>query len=160
MSDAPGAPDRVPAGVRAAADAAAGLDAVVRAFAADTGTLHFLQVDGALHLAAFHGLLPPPVLEQVRVIPVGKGMAGVCAESNAPVNLCNLNDDSTGTVRSGARATGLAGSIVVPVRVNGRVAGTLGIANRSERTFCDAEVEALLACAEALARFRPTTPHV
>jgi len=158
VSDASLPPARVPAEVRSAVDAAAGLDAVVRAFAADTGTLHFLRSDGLLHLAALHGQLPPPVLEQVRVIPVGKGMAGACAESNAPVNLCNLNDDRTGTVRAGARTTGLAGSIVVPVRADGNVVGTLGIANRSERTFADAEVDALLACAEVLARFRATAP--
>jgi signal transduction protein with GAF and PtsI domain len=32
--------------------------------------------------------------------------------------------------------------------------GTLGIANRSERTFTDAETAVLVACAASLARFR------
>ncbi len=146
----------VPHGVADAGDAQAGLDAVVRAFGADTGTLHFLGADGQLHLAALHGRLPPPVLEQVRVIPVGKGMAGECARLNEPVTWCNLNDDDSGIVRPAARATGMAGSIVVPVRgAEGALAGTLGIANRGERTFTDGESAALVACAASLARFRP-----
>lgn len=148
----------VPAAVRDAATAQAALDAVVAAFGADTGTLHFLHADGLLHLAALHGRLPPPVLEQVRTIPVGKGMAGACAQSNEPVSLCNLADDRSGTVRPGAKATGLSGSIVVPVRADGRVAGTLGIANRTERAFTDDEVQSLLACASAIARHGPASP--
>jgi signal transduction protein with GAF and PtsI domain len=151
--DAPVA--EVPDAVARAGDAQAGLDAVVRAFAADTGTLHFLGSDGLLHLAALHGTLPPPVLEQVRRIPVGKGMAGACAEQDAPVTWCNLAQDDSGTVRPAARSTGMAGSIVVPVRADGRMAGTLGVANAAERTFTDAETASLLACAASLARFRP-----
>lgn len=145
----------VPDAVRNAGSAQDALDAVVAAFGADTGTLHFLGADGHLHLAALHGRLPPPVLEQVRVIPLGKGMAGVCAQSNEPVSLCNLADDRSGTVRPGAKATGLAGSIVVPVRAGGRVAGTLGIANRAERAFTDAEVQSLLDCAAVAACHAP-----
>ena len=144
----------VPHEVSAAATAQAALDAVVRAFAADTGTLHFMATDGQLHLAALHGELPPPVLAQVRVIPVGKGMAGVCAELNEPVTWCNLNRDNSGVVQPSARSTGLAGSIVVPVRDGSAMVGTLGIANRGERTFTDAETAMLMACAASLARFR------
>jgi putative methionine-R-sulfoxide reductase with GAF domain len=115
--------------------------------------------DGQLHMAALHGELPPPVLAQVRIIPVGKGMAGVCAELNEPVTWCNLNRDSSGVVQPAARSTGLAGSIVVPVRDGsardgGVMVGTLGIANRGERTFTDAETAVLVACAASLARFR------
>jgi len=145
----------VPHDVASAAGAEAGLDAVVRAFGADSGTLHFLGSDGQLHLAALHGQLPPPVLAQVQVIPVGKGMAGECARLNEPVTWCNLNQDDRGVVRPAARTTGMAGSIVVPVRGStGELAGTLGIANRSDRTFTEAETELLLACASSLARFR------
>lgn len=144
----------VPHEVSAASTAQSALHAVVRAFAADTGTLHFLDFDGQLHLAALHGELPPPVLAQVRAIPVGKGMAGVCAELNEPVTWCNLNRDNSGVVQPSARSTGLAGSIVVPVREGSAMVGTLGIANRGERTFTDAETAMLMACAASLARFR------
>ena len=145
----------VPAAVRDATDARAGLDAAVAALAAESGTLHFLHADGMLHLAAVHGALPPAVLEKVRVIPVGKGMAGVCAELNEPVTWCNLNKDNSGVVQATARSTGLAGSIVVPVRDGDRLTGTLGIANRAERTFTEAETALLCACAASLARFGP-----
>lgn len=145
----------VPRDVASAAGPEAGLDAVVRALGADSGTLHFLGSDGQLHLAALHGQLPPPVLAQVRVIPVGKGMAGECARLNEPVTWCNLNQDDRGVVRPAARTTGMAGSIVVPVRgPAGELAGTLGIANRSDRTFTESETALLLACAASLARFR------
>ena len=44
----------------------AGLDealtAIVRRFRADSGTVHFLQQDGLLHLAAATAGLPPAVL--------------------------------------------------------------------------------------------------
>jgi signal transduction protein with GAF and PtsI domain len=147
--------DDVPAAVRDAADPGAALDAVVHAFAADSGTLHFLHADGMLHLSALHGPMPPPVLEKVRVIPVGKGMAGVCAELNEPVTWCNLNRDNSGVVQASARSTGLAGSIVIPVRIGARLVGTLGIANRAERTFTEAETARLCACAASLGRFAP-----
>ena len=147
--------DDVPPAVRDAADPVAALDAVVLAFAADSGTLHFLHADGMLHLAALHGPLPPPVMEKVRMIPVGKGMAGVCAELDEPVTWCNLNRDNSGVVQASARTTGLAGSIVVPVRAGARLVGTLGIANRGERTFTEAETARLCACGASLARFAP-----
>ena len=66
----------------------------------------------------------------------------------------NLNRDNSGVVQPSARSTGLAGSIVVPVRDGNAMVGTLGIANRGERTFTDAETAALMACAASLVRFR------
>jgi GAF domain-containing protein len=52
------------------------------------------------------------------------------------VNSCNLQQDTTGDVRPGARATGLAGSVAVPVlSADGRVLGVVGVATRAERTF-------------------------
>jgi signal transduction protein with GAF and PtsI domain len=134
------------------------LRAIIARFAAETGTIHVLRGE-TLELAALHGDYPPPVRAVIERIPVGKGMAGVCAELNEPVTWCNLNRDSSGVVQPAARSTGLAGSIVVPVRDGsardgGVMVGTLGIANRGERTFTDAETAVLVACAASLARFR------
>lgn len=123
---------------------------VIAHFGADSGTLHFLE-DGQLHLAAHSAGLPPPVLELIRVIPIGKGMAGLAVERRAPVTACNLQTDSTGDVRPGARQTGLKGSIVVPVLRGDEVVGALGIANHAERDFSEGEVELLLAAGRALA---------
>ena len=148
MSDARTAVDSAP-------NASVALAAVLAHFEAVTGTLHFLDDGGQLCLAAMHGPLPPPVVEQIRVIPVGKGMAGECARIDAPVSWCNLQQDDRGVVRPGARATGMAGSIVVPVRDAGRLVGTLGIATASERMFTEAETDDLMRAAAAMVRFRP-----
>lgn len=145
----------VPAEVAAARDPAEGLAAVARLVGADTGTLHFFATGGTLRLAAVHGNLPPPVLAHIQEIPQGKGMAGLCAVRNEPVTWCNLAQDGSGAVQPGARASGMKGSVVVPVRRAGAVCGTLGVANRSERDFTEAEVAQVLACAESLARFAP-----
>ena len=81
---------------------------------ADSGTVHAIGADGALHLRCAIGI-PEPVLAIVAVVPIGKGMAGLAAERGCAVNSCNLQQDTTGDVRPGARATGLAGSVAVPV---------------------------------------------
>jgi chorismate synthase len=151
-------PGRVDVGeeVRAAPTAEAALTAIVRAFGADSGTLHFADSARVLHLAATAGALPAPLVEKVRVIPWGKGMAGTCAERNGPVSLCNLVQDASGVVRPGAKASGMEGAIVVPIRdARDEVVGTLGIANAGERTFRSEEIASLEACARLLRRFAP-----
>jgi len=116
---------------------------IVSLLAADSGTIHFLGADGNLHLAAASAGIPDQVLALIREIPVGKGMAGLAVERRAPVDACNLQTDTSGDVRPGARATGLAGSIVVPIFDGETVVGTLGVANRAERTFTAAEIATL-----------------
>jgi L-methionine (R)-S-oxide reductase len=125
---------------------------LVDEFGAETGTLHLLEEDGLLHLKARSGHFPPPVLAVIQKIPVGKGMAGLAVERALPVDACNIQTDSSGDVRPGAKATGLEGAIVVPIFDGGRVVGALGIANRSERTFSQEEKDALTAAGSALVR--------
>jgi L-methionine (R)-S-oxide reductase len=137
--------------VRSAKDLSEALNCIVREFGADTGTLHLLESDGLLHLKAFSGHLPPPVLAVIREIPIGKGMAGFAVERGQPVDACNIQTDSSGDVRPGAKVTGMEGAIVVPVFNGGRVIGALGIANRAERLFSEEEKTALIAAGRALA---------
>jgi signal transduction protein with GAF and PtsI domain len=132
-------------------DAAEALAEVVRRFRADSGTIHWLGADGLLHLLAATEGLPDEVLAVVRTIPVGKGMAGLAVERGEPVTACNIQTDGSGDVRPGARATGLAGAIVVPILEGERPVGALGIANRAERTFSEAEVAELVAAGRRLA---------
>jgi L-methionine (R)-S-oxide reductase len=102
------------------------LEEIVRRFGADTGSVHLLE-DGTLILKAQVGL-PTHVAEIVRRVPMGKGMAGLAAERNEPVSTCNIQTDKTGDVRSGAKATGVNGAIVVPIRdAQGQAQGALGI---------------------------------
>lgn len=135
-------------------DMRAQLAGIVQRFGADSGTLHFLGEDGLLHLAAATDGLPPPVLETIARIPVGKGMAGLAVERRQPVDACNIQTDASGDVRPGARTTGLAGAIVVPIWDGTEVVGTLGIANRAPRTFEASEVAALLSEGRQLAAGR------
>lgn len=127
------------------------LDDTIIQFQADSGTVHLLGEDGLLHLRAASKSLPEPVLNIVRTIPVGKGMAGLAVERAEPVTACNIQTSSTGDVRPGAKATGMEGAIVVPVMNGSQAVGALGIANRTERTFTEVEIAKLLEIAGALA---------
>jgi signal transduction protein with GAF and PtsI domain len=128
------------------------LQAVVARFHAEAGTIHLLGGDGNLHLAATVAI-PPPVAALVQVVPIGKGMAGLAAERLQAVTACNIQTDTSGDVRPGARATGLEGAIALPMLDGeGRLGGVLGIANRTERTFTPDEQSALLALGQDLLR--------
>ena len=116
---------------------------------AETGTVHRLRADGLLCLEEFSGGIPPGLLPVIRRIPVGKGMAGLAAERGEPVQICNLQTDASGDARPGARATGMRGSICVPMRRRGRTVGVLGVAVAREREF-DADETAWLAKAGAV----------
>ena len=127
---------------------------VLEHFGADSGTIHLLEADGVLHLAAASAGIPPIVLDTVREVPVGKGMAGLAVERRQPVNACNIQTDASGDVRPGAKATGLQGSIVVPMLRGDLAVGALGIANHHERDFTDAEAALLLEIGGMLAHRR------
>jgi L-methionine (R)-S-oxide reductase len=127
------------------------LGRILQHFAAESGTIHALGEDGALHLTAASAGIPEFVLATVRIVPVGKGMAGLAVERRQPVTACNIQTDTTGDVRPGALATGLQGSIVVPILSEDRAVGALGIANRQERTFTDDETALLLRIGRSLA---------
>lgn len=127
------------------------LGTVIRAFAADSGTLHLLGNDGHLHLAAASDGIPSAVVDAIRIVPVGKGMAGLAVERRQPVDACNLQTDTSGDVRPGARVTGLQGSIVVPLMRGDAALGALGIANRGERVFTSDEQSQLVALGRVIA---------
>jgi len=127
------------------------LGRILQHFAAESGTIHALGEDGVLHLTAASAGIPEFVLATVRTVPVGKGMAGLAVERRQPVTACNIQTDTTGDVRPGALATGLQGSIVVPILSEDRAVGALGIANRQERTFTDDETALLLRIGRSLA---------
>ena len=132
------------------------LTLIVSHLGADTGTVHFLAGDGLLHLAVATPGLPAAVLSTIQVIPVGKGMAGLAVERRRPVDACNIQTDQSGDVRPGARVTGLAGAVVVPIFRDDDVVGALGVANRGERTFSEAETQELVEAGRMLAKSAPT----
>lgn len=133
-------------------DLNAKLATIVAACSADSGTVHLIHNDGVLHLEAATANIPPFVLEKVQLVPVGKGMAGLAVERNEPVTACNIQTDTSGDVRSGAKATGLQGAIALPIRnAQGQAVGCLGVANFAERTFTEQEIAQLLTAGAELA---------
>jgi signal transduction protein with GAF and PtsI domain len=126
------------------------LDRVLRAFDCVTGTIHTLDpASGKLRLLAQRGI-PPSLMDRVALIPVGKGMAGIAAERRAPVQVCNLQTDSSGVVRAGAKDTRMEGSVAVPMLVGDRLRGVLGVAKPVAYDFSDAETSFLLEIAAAI----------
>jgi L-methionine (R)-S-oxide reductase len=126
------------------------VELIARGFEAATCTLHVLEsATRLLHLRAFTGL-PPEVLVAVRTIPVGKGMAGICAERREPVTVCNLQEDRSGVVRPGARETKVSGALVVPLWRGNEVAATLGIGKSREHEYTQDETRRLEACGRIL----------
>src|SRR5687767_15978958 len=121
------------------------LQRILDTFQADSGTIHLIEDDGHLHLAASINI-PEAVARIVAVVPIGKGMAGLAAERREPVTICNIQTDASGDVRPGARATGMEGAIAVPILRGDRLAGVLGIANREARTFRSEERRVGKAC--------------
>jgi len=129
------------------------LSRILKYFGADSGTIHLLGEGNLLHLKAASAGIPPFVLEKVKTIPIGKGMAGLAVERKEPVTTCNIQTDTTGDVRAGAKSTGLQGSLVVPIMRDGEAVGALGIANQKERTFTEAETDLLLRTGRVLGTY-------
>jgi L-methionine (R)-S-oxide reductase len=120
-------------------------------FNSETGTIHRLDVQAQLlHLVAQAGL-PPQLLEIVKTIPVGKGIAGETAAKNLPVTICNLQTDTGGIARPGAKLTGVGGALSVPVRNGENVVGTLGIGTVREHEYSAVEINSLQETANLLA---------
>src|SRR5260370_25266045 len=83
-------------------------------FQADSGTIHILESDGVLHLKAASEGLPEPVLAAARLVPIGKGMAGVAGERGEPADTCNIPAHATRNVQPGALARGMEGASACP----------------------------------------------
>ncbi len=80
---------------------------------ASAGTVHRRR-DDVLHLTAAWRI-PPPVIERTRVIPRGKGMAGLAWQRAAPVTTCDLKSDPTDDIQPGARAVAAGRAAALPV---------------------------------------------
>lgn len=132
-------------------DARIRLEGVLSEFGCQTGTLHkadgeFLELLGAIGV-------PDELLEKVRRIPFGKGIAGVAAEKKGAVELCNLQENLEGVAKEGARKSGVSGSIAVPIFEKGseKVVGTLGIGKTEPYEFSEDEKRRLSEIAEGFA---------
>jgi GAF domain-containing protein len=120
-------------------------------FSADTGTIHRLDAKTQLLQLVAQVGLPPQLLDVVKTIPVGKGIAGETAQKNRPVTICNLQTDTSGVAKPGAKQTGVGGAVCVPVRAAEKIIGTFGIGTRREHQFSASEINALQDIANSLA---------
>ncbi len=132
-----------------AANPSAFLKATLAHFQCDAGTVHVLK-DGALSLVA-HVNIPPPIVQIVQTVPIGKGIAGLAAERLEPISLCNLQTDASGQARPAAKTTGMEGSVAVPMLAGQILRGVLGIAKATAHDWTDAEKAELLAIAARFA---------
>src|SRR3712207_282210 len=79
------------------------LDRVLDHFECVVGTVHHLDSSsGMLRLLAQRGV-PSSIIDRVRVIPIGKGIAGLAAERREPVQVCNLQTDDSGVAKPAAK---------------------------------------------------------
>jgi signal transduction protein with GAF and PtsI domain len=131
------------------------IELLLRHFGCTVGTVHVLdQKTGLLQLAAQTGL-PPVLLDKVATIPIGKGMAGIAAERRQPVQVCNLQSDTSGVVRPGAKLTRMEGSVAVPMLDGATLTGVLGVAKPVAYDFTPAETQLLLEVGACIARRVP-----
>jgi L-methionine (R)-S-oxide reductase len=111
------------------------------------GTVHVRQGED-LQLGATINI-PPPVVQKVQTVPNGKGMAGLALMRDAPVQTCNLKDDTTGDVRPGAKAVNANAAAAIPIHDSaGSVRGVVGIAFMQEREIGVDEMDRLKTQAE------------
>ena len=119
----------------------------------ETGTIHRLDEPGQeLHLLAQIGL-PPQLLAVIKVIPVGKGIAGQTVVMNQPVRICNLQTDKSGVTKPGAKQTGVGGALSVPIRAAGKVVGTLGIGTMRQYEYSEEETRLLEEVAAVMGKY-------
>ncbi|WP_411107113.1 GAF domain-containing protein [Streptomyces sp. cmx-4-9] len=121
----------------------------IEAHGGAAGTVHVRRGEDMVLAAAVN--IPPPVVEIVRVVPRGKGMAGLAFERDEPVSTCNLKTDTSGDVRPGARAVDAHAAVAIPVHDgSGQVQGVVGIAYAGERAMDEQELAVLTGEAEAV----------
>ncbi len=122
----------------------AALVKILAAFDCPVGTIHTLDPkSGLLALRARRGI-PDIILDKVKLIPIGKGMAGIAAERKQPVQVCNLQTDSSGVAKPGAKETKMEGTITAPMLKHGELRGTLGVAKPIPYEFNEEETALLM----------------
>ncbi len=133
-------------------DWAAFLRQTLAEFECVTGTLHRLDpADNLLKLVTCERI-PEVLMPVIQTIPIGKGVAGAAAQRKEPVELCNLQTDTSGVAKPDAKKTQVQGSLAVPVLGEGdNLRGTLGIGKMVPHDFSDEEKARLMAIGRAIA---------
>lgn len=111
--------------------------------------IHTKERTGLELIAAVN--IPPKVQEIVEWVPPGKGMAGQALVQGVPVQTCNLKEDSSGTVRPGAKAVDAAAAVALPVKGgSGEISAIVGVAYGDQRQFSNEDLTRLERAAGAV----------
>jgi len=106
------------------------------------GTVHVVTGDH-LAIAAAHNI-PPKVQEITASIPMGKGMAGLAWQHDKPIQTCNLQEDTSGQVKPGAKAVNAQAAVAMPVHaIDGTIRAVVGLAWMDERERVGPELDAI-----------------
>lgn len=125
------------------------LEARLREANAVTGTVH-RRVESHLALRAAVGI-PEPVLQVIRLIPKGKGMAGIAWLRGRPVQTCDLKVDVSGDVRPGAKVVDAGAAVALPVfDATGTLRAVVGIAFATAEPLTRERIAQLTALANTL----------
>ncbi|MBX3396304.1 MAG: GAF domain-containing protein [Phycisphaerae bacterium] len=116
----------------------------LRYFQCVVGTIHRLNSTTQMLELVCHRGVPDAIMDRVRVIPIGKGMAGLAAERREAVQVCNLQTDDSGKAKPGAKLTEMQGSIAAPILVGEALRGTIGVAMPRPHEFSVEEQQLLL----------------
>lgn len=145
--------DLLAAGGECANGAQSILEAIAKAFEAQSATIHRADRGAGLLLMEASVGIPDHIKKLTEKIPFGKGMAGICYERAEPVTVCNLQTDDSGVAKPGAKDTQVAGAIVMPIfdKEGREVIGTLGVGKPHEHEYTEEEREILVECAERIA---------
>ena len=131
------------------------LPIILQHFGCAAGTIHVRDSSGDhLTLAAHHGI-PEFVLSKIQTVPLGKGIAGVAAQEARPVQLCNLQTDTSGVARPDAKQTKVEGSLAVPIFSGDDVRGALGIGKLVPYEFTEAESDLLTEAGRLVGKHLP-----
>ena len=96
------------------------------------GTVHHVRGDALAIVAAVN--IPPKVQELTATIPMGKGMAGLAWQHDKPIQTCNLQEDTSGQVKPGAKAVNAQAAVAMPVHApDGVIRAIVGLAWMDER---------------------------
>jgi len=113
------------------------------------GTVHVVRGDLLALAAAVN--IPPKVQEITAKIPLGKGMAGLAWQHDKPIQTCDLQTDTSGQVRPGAKAVDAKAAVALPVHDSGGVVrAVVGLAWMDERVLAADVLAAITADATSL----------
>ncbi|WP_426751507.1 GAF domain-containing protein [Myxococcus sp. Y35] len=116
---------------------------------ATAGTVHIQRGDDLFLVAALN--IPPPLMTAVQHVPHGKGMAGLAQVRKAPVQTCNLQEDTSSDIKPGAKAVDARAAVALPVLdATGRVRAVVGIAFMEEGALAIDREASLMAAASRL----------